>query len=293
MRTVARLIAAAVVVAAAAAPAAARPVHHRAAAPPAPQDMIGTWRGTASWRGCTVTGGRHVAIELHYRRGGDYEIDLAGARDDLGAVTLTATSDGTLSGTLHDLKVTMTPGKHATVVLASAAGCGATISISRDTTGIPACDRLVAFDEVATTCDPEDELSRSGYAAARAKIAGWRALRGAKKDAAARTCRGDADKVAAALAARSCLPSPGAIGGSGIPECDAYLAEMQRLVQCPKFPVQAKQAMQQALAQAAQGWQALRDPSVPAESRRTAAQACTQATQALRQAAAQMGCPTP
>jgi hypothetical protein len=288
----ARLLAAVAAVAAAATVVAARPPVGLAAGPPRPEDVVGTWRGTAAWKGCTVAGGRRAAVEVHYRAGG-YPTDLAGVRDDLGTVTLAEGTGAALTGTLHDLTVTMTAGRRATMTLASAAGCTATLSLARDATGVGPCDRLLALADVASTCDAAGDDRAAALTRARARAAGWKKLRGARRRAAARTCRTDADQLAATLTTQTCLPGPGAPGSSGIPECDAYVTQIQRLAQCPQMPVAAKQAMQDAIAQTIQGWRGLGDAGVPAEARRAAAQACTQASQALRQAAASMGCPPP
>ena len=247
--------------------------------PPSPEDLVGTWRGAAAWKGCTVDGNRRVEIPIHYRAG-QLLVELAGARDDLGTVTLLPTATGA-AGKLHDLRVTLTAGRRTRLTLSSAAGCVATLELVRDGTGIEACDRLLALDDVAVTCHPDDAAGRAAYRTARTHAASWKRLRGAKRRAMASTCGANADKVEAALVAQGCLPAPGTPGSTGVPECDAYLAAMQRVTQCPKLAVSARQAMRDAMGQLADSWRALQQPGVSDQARRAAASACTQATRAL------------
>ena len=147
--------------------------------------------------------------------------------------------------------------------------------------------------DVASTCEAAGDDRAAALTAARGRLAGWKKLRGAKKAAAARACGKDADALAATLTTQTCLPSPDAPGSTGVPECDAYIATLERYVQCAKVPVEAKQAVQQAIPQLLDGWKQLRDPGVAPEVRRATADACRQAAGALRQAAAQTGCTVP
>jgi hypothetical protein len=93
-------------------------------------------------------------------------------------------------------------------------------------------------------------------------------------------------RPAATLSTRPASPT-----NTGIPDCDAYIALVTRYMQCDKIPQGARDAAKQGLDQMQAGWQQLKDPSMPAEARQAAANACKQATDALRQGASAMGCP--
>jgi hypothetical protein len=83
----------------------------------------------------------------------------------------------------------------------------------------------------------------------------------------------------------------GATGGStGLPECDSYLATAEKFAKCDKLPKEAKDAQMQSLEAAKSGWASLKDPSVPAEAKKAAADACKQSDDALKQAWTAAGC---
>jgi len=80
-------------------------------------------------------------------------------------------------------------------------------------------------------------------------------------------------------------------GKTGVPECDAYLQAFDRYMQCDKVPQQARDASEDSIAQMRQAWAMLRDPKVPPEAKKAAADACKEAHEALKQSASAMGCP--
>ena len=98
--------------------------HGAAADEPRPEDTVGTWRGRAVWKGCSVAGNAQVVVAVTWQDG-VFHADLAGARDDLGDVSLVPRADGTAAGTRDDLKVEMKPGatgQSGKMTLASDAG---------------------------------------------------------------------------------------------------------------------------------------------------------------------------
>lgn len=89
----------------------------------------------------------------------------------------------------------------------------------------------------------------------------------------------------AAAAAPAAAP-----GSTGIAECDGYLATAEKFAKCDKLPKEAKDAQGQALEAAKAGWASLKDPNVPAEAKKAAADACKQSDDALKQAWTAAGC---
>src|SRR5688572_2874949 len=67
--------------------------------------------------------------------------------------------------------------------------------------------------------------------------------------------------------------APAAGGDSGIAECDAYTKTFEKYVACDKVPAQAKDASKQSLEAMKQGWAQFKDPNVPAEAKKAAADA--------------------
>ena len=84
--------------------------------------------------------------------------------------------------------------------------------------------------------------------------------------------------------------APAAAGSTGIAECDGYLATAEKFAKCDKLPKEAKDAQTQALEAAKTGWASLKDPNVPAEAKKAAADACKQSDDALKQAWTAAGC---
>jgi hypothetical protein len=78
---------------------------------------------------------------------------------------------------------------------------------------------------------------------------------------------------------------------TGIPECDLYLAEVERLAQCEAMPAEARDAMKQAAESLRSAFQ--QEAEIPPEARKAAGEACLQAVEAIRQAGSSMGCAAP
>jgi hypothetical protein len=70
-------------------------------------------------------------------------------------------------------------------------------------------------------------------------------------------------------------------GSTGIPECDAYKAAVDKLASCEALPAEARKQMKDAFDQAAGAW-----ANMPAEGKAAAATACKTAADATLQAAA-------
>jgi hypothetical protein len=81
-------------------------------------------------------------------------------------------------------------------------------------------------------------------------------------------------------------PGPG-IGPIGAPECDLYLARMMRCLDSNAFPAGAREQARQAILLTVDAW---RQAAATPEGRAALGGACTQATDAMRQAGASM-CP--
>ena len=80
---------------------------------------------------------------------------------------------------------------------------------------------------------------------------------------------------------------------TGVPECDAYLAAVDKYMACEKVPQAARDAQKQARDQMRSGWASW--SSLPEDSRKmaqaNAATACTTALGSLKVAASASGCP--
>lgn len=101
----------------------------------------------------------------------------------------------------------------------------------------------------------------------------------------------EAKPAEAAAPAEAAKPAEAAAAGdTGIPECNDYLATADKFAKCDKLPKEAKDAQIQALEAAKTGWASLKDPNVPAEAKKAAADGCKQANEAMKQAWTAAGC---
>ena len=157
------------------------------------------------------------------------------------------------------------------------------MSLARDGAGIASCDRLLALATIESSCATTPVADLSDL---RGKLGGWKKLRGKAKTAQADACTKDGDALADALDQNGCFPKGGAVAGTGIAECDQYMQALERFAQCNTVPVEAKQALQQAMSQMGSTWR-----SLSPEAKKAAADACKQGTDAIRTAAKAQGCP--
>lgn len=96
---------------------------------------------------------------------------------------------------------------------------------------------------------------------------------------------GSAAPAAGSGDAGSAAPAVAGSDSTGIPECDIYRQEVEKLAKCDKMPEAARKAMKDGFDQAANAWKGL-----PAEAKVQAGQACKAAGDATKQAATASGC---
>jgi hypothetical protein len=84
-------------------------------------------------------------------------------------------------------------------------------------------------------------------------------------------------------------PAPAAGGAAtGLAECDAYVAAMEKYLACDKVPQAARDGAKQGLDAMKSGWGDT--AGMPEEAKKAANDACKQAVDALKQGATAMGC---
>jgi hypothetical protein len=77
-------------------------------------------------------------------------------------------------------------------------------------------------------------------------------------------------------------------GGTGLAECDAYVAAMEKYLACDKVPQEARDGAKQGLEAMKSGWGDA--AGMPEDAKKAANDACKQAVDALKQGASAMGC---
>lgn len=200
---------------------------------------VGTWRGAATWKGCSVEGADELAVTVSWKDGFLW-LDGDAIYDGLGALA-PESRDGALVVETDDLTVALRAGKRgATLRLRTAAQCTMTAKLARDGSGIAACDGLVALATVATACgvavddDPADEVE------------GWRALRGKARTRAGARCRVRADALRPSVVAGECVPPDGDPGE--LASCRTVWRQAQRILRCERAPVELKNRTTESMA---------------------------------------------
>jgi hypothetical protein len=199
------------------------------------ETWLGTWSGTATWKGCSVEGASELAVAVTWHDGTLW-LDGAAIYEGLGEVMPEVREGGVLVHEADGLSVTLRPGKarKATLTLETAAKCRMTAKLARDGTGIAPCDDLIALARVATACpidvddDPSDEVE------------GWRALKGKAKKRAGAKCTARADALRERLVASDCVPPDD--DPADLAECQVVWRVAQRLTRCGHLPVEWKQS---------------------------------------------------
>src|SRR5262249_29876004 len=127
-------------------------------------DWVGTWTGPATWKGCTAAGADQLTVAITWHDDALW-LDGAAIYEGLGDLAADVHDDGSLGFDDGDLSVTVKHKKKAVVLsLTTAAQCTMTARIARPTTGIDACDGLVALAGAAASCqvtlddDPAGEV---------------------------------------------------------------------------------------------------------------------------------------
>jgi hypothetical protein len=82
--------------------------------------------------------------------------------------------------------------------------------------------------------------------------------------------------------------APAGAANTGLAECDAYVAAMDKYMTCDKVPQSARDAAKQGLDAMKSGWANM--GQMPDDAKKAAGDACKQAVDALKQGAEAMGC---
>ncbi len=251
---------------------------------------VGTWRGDATWKGCTAPGPEALTLALTWQDGGA-ALDGAAVFDPLGALWLERGDGGALRVVQDDVTIELAPARprkgkaarRATLSLRTTSQCTMTARLTRDTTGIAACDDLVALAAAAPGCD--------GVTVADAVLADadtWPTLTGKARKAAARACAAAADTVRGDLAAADCLPLAPGEDPSQIAACAPAWQLAARVSRCTRLPVETQQA---AIAGTAQLRRSLRASAGKASANELAAEMCKAVAEDLQLLLDLRGCP--
>lgn len=122
-------------------------------------DWAGTYRGALTWSACSVAGAKTVALPLDFVDG-VATIDLAATRPGMRAMTLVEDERG-WSGRQGDVAVTVQRPRADTLALAVEldSGCVVRGTLTRATTKVAACDRLLGWARIDAACTKQDHAA--------------------------------------------------------------------------------------------------------------------------------------
>jgi hypothetical protein len=200
------------------------------------ETWVGTWTGKATWTECSAAGGEELTLAIRWQDGA-LHLDGAALYDGLGELVPEQREGDVLVHQTEDLTIELKPGKKgkpARIALTTAAQCRMSAKLTRDGTGIAACDELVALADAATGCqvalddDPADELEA------------WRALTGKKaRKKAGAACAARAGELRERLVAHDCVPPEDDPGD--LPACREVWTLANKILRCDRLPAEAKQ----------------------------------------------------
>lgn len=127
-------------------------------------DWAGTWQGAVTWSSCTVAGAKQVALPLAFVDG-VASIDLSSTRPGMRALTLVEDDKG-FSGRQGDVAVTLTRPRVDAIALSIEldSGCLVRGTLTRSTTRVGACDRLIGWARIDAACTkqqaPVEDLTK-------------------------------------------------------------------------------------------------------------------------------------
>jgi hypothetical protein len=265
------------------------------AAPPAAQpaavvatwaDWVGDWQGKLRWSSCTSDGASSATFALDASDGA-IAIDLAGGGGGLGALSLVEDNGGWL-GQQGDVtvRVTRPHGDALEVAIDLDSGCQVRGTLRRPTSGLAACDRLVAWSRIEARCTKLARPPLENAARLARQRATWASVKPDARATLGAQCDARAVKVAEELVDAGCAPSPDPQIGLRGDECQALLHATQRLGRCANVPpdlaaIIAQQAF--ALVGAAQ--------KASDADLRVLESECRQTRERVLQTAQQAGCP--
>jgi hypothetical protein len=256
------------------------------AGPVDPVAVVGRYQAKLTWSHCAPAGAKAPVVALT-PIDSRLELDLATARDGLGAIVIAGDSHQ-LTGTAADVTATLTFGaKKTELVIALESGCTAKGTVKRIGSGIAACDDLAALARVEAGCGAVAADARlEDVAAIDAALPGWAKTKGSAKQEARVACEGRVAALRPALVDAACVAVPAEDAPTLLPECRDLAARVNQLMGCRTLDARTKAALRDAL------------PNIHVEVVHTdaasisvARQQCLRQKEAIDKLAPQLGCP--
>ena len=187
-------------------------------------DWVGEYSGSVAWRRCTAAGEKSATVTFE-AVDGTMRIDLASLGAALRTMSLTH-EDEVWVAQDGDLRVRVARKKPNRIDLAIDydSGCTARGQLVRPSTGVPACDALIAWARIEQACTKVTTKLEGDLAKQK-----WK-----RSDAAA--CSARTDKLAHAMIDAGCAPHPDPQIAHRAPACRTLAQSTQKLARCGRVP---------------------------------------------------------
>jgi hypothetical protein len=255
------------------------------AGPVDPVAVAGRYKTKLLWSGCDPAGAKTPVVSLA-PIDGRLELDLGPARDGLSAIVVAGDSRS-LTGTMSDVTATLAFGaKSAELSIELTSGCRARGTAKRETTGIAACDELVALARVEDGCGAIAPANRlEDVTAVDAEATSWAKAKGAKKKSTDAACSVRVAALRPALTDAACLAVPAEDTPTLLPECRDLAASIAKLSQCRALDATTRTMLRDMLGQIS-----VHAVHTDAGSISVARQVCLRQVEELRELAPRIGC---
>lgn len=242
-------------------------------------DIVGDWHGKLKWQSCSAQGEEKVTLPLDAIDGA-VALELAPLGAALSSMALSEDNNWVGQygvgwvGEQGDVRVRLRRSKIDAIDLAIDldSGCAIRGTLTRESVGIPACDRLAAWARIESHCTKLSRPPLENEARLARQRAAWTKARGDERTKLAAQCSARSTKVEQELVDAGCAPNPDpAIGMRGA-QCHALRGLSARLQRCNALPIDQRDTYARevlVLLAAAQGADKATLPVVDAECRRT------------------------
>ncbi len=239
-------------------------------------DWAGSYQGTLRWSSCTVAGAKTVTLPVDFVDG-VATIDLASTRPGMRAMTLVDDEHGR-SGRQGDVAVTLHRPRVDTLTLAIDldSGCAVRGTLTRTTTKVASCDRLIGWARIDAKCTKQQHPSEDLI---KLLATPWKPGDSAR-------CTSRAAALEHHLIDVGCAPHPDPTIGVRSPDCLDLSQVAGRISRCGSVLPDLKQvavSVANSLVRAAQ--------TADASTRPTVEQQCRDARAELIAIATKFGCP--
>lgn len=255
-----------------------------AEAAPTWADVVGDYTGALTWKSCNTPGAKKATVAIDATDGA-LAIDLTAAGGGLRTFTLVpqdAEGEHAWGAQDADVRVDITHTRADTIALSVDIDerCEVRGTLTRATTKLPACDRLVAWSRIEQRCTKRTGDPREGAKALAAERVLWRKQ---PKGTAAASCAARADKLATSLIDAGCAPPADPDAALLVPSCRRLVDQAMRVQRCTTAPPE--------LVQLAQSLSTFAVPAPDPTSRAIASDSCEHALAVLAQHAGWARCP--